>query len=339
MNKESSSFGSNELIRLQNQTATQEIDWSKDGTHGFDEKVVRAAVPGFAAFEVCREWSTTVAGLEYYSTSREDLFAMLRKTCPTVVAYEQQLRRPLDSAAPAPEAAPELPAQPKLILSQVEASEVLLALGEGLYIESEVDVYISALKAENKAKDQEIDRLKEQFDRAELAIKHCPALKEWMPSTVEYHGSRIAGICNLYAGCVRTLNAVHERAEAAESELAALRAERGCSASESHQLVDYVFGRPVGEPSQELGGALVTLAALATANHLSCTESAEAELARVWQKIDKIRLKQAAKPKHSPLPESAAITFELPALNAAPLPEPEGGVEDILNDGWRGGQK
>lgn len=28
----------------------------------------------------------------------------------------------------------------------------------------------------------------------------------------------------------------------------------GCTASEAHQLVDYVFGRPVGEPTQEAEG-------------------------------------------------------------------------------------
>lgn len=33
-------------------------------------------------------------------------------------------------------------------------------------------------------------------------------------------------------------------------------------------------------------------------------EAGETELARIWQKIDKIRAKQAAKPKHSPLPEA-----------------------------------
>ena len=40
---------------------------------------------------------------------------------------------------------------------------------------------------------------------------------------------------------------------------------KGCTASEAHQLVDYVFSRPVGEPFQELGGVMVTLAALADA--------------------------------------------------------------------------
>ena len=39
----------------------------------------------------------------------------------------------------------------------------------------------------------------------------------------------------------------------------------GCTQSEAHQLVDYVYGRPAGEPSQEVGGVMVTLAALCIA--------------------------------------------------------------------------
>jgi len=76
----------------------------------------------------------------------------------------------------------------------------------------------------------------------------------------------------------------------------------GCTASEAHQLVDYVYGRPVGEPHQEAGGVMVTLAALCLANALDMHEAGETELARVWTKVEAIRAKQAAKPKHSPLP-------------------------------------
>lgn len=77
----------------------------------------------------------------------------------------------------------------------------------------------------------------------------------------------------------------------------------GCTQSEAHQLVDYVFGRPVGDTPQEVGGVMVTLAALSLAVGLSMHEEGEIELARVWKKIDVIRAKQAAKPKHGPLPE------------------------------------
>nr|WP_295465288.1 hypothetical protein [Mesorhizobium sp.] len=77
----------------------------------------------------------------------------------------------------------------------------------------------------------------------------------------------------------------------------------GCTASEAHQLVDYVFARPVGEMDQEIGGVMVTLAAFCLAHGHDMAEAGERELARVWTKIEKIRAKQAAKPKHSPLPE------------------------------------
>lgn len=76
----------------------------------------------------------------------------------------------------------------------------------------------------------------------------------------------------------------------------------GCTASEAHQLVDYVFGRPAGEPVQEAGGVMVTLAALSLASGLDMHACGETELARIWTKVEAIRAKQAAKPKHSPLP-------------------------------------
>jgi hypothetical protein len=76
----------------------------------------------------------------------------------------------------------------------------------------------------------------------------------------------------------------------------------GCTASEAHQLVDYVYSRDVGDPPQEVGGVMVTLAALCLANGLDMHANGEAELARIWTKVDAIRAKQAAKPKHSPLP-------------------------------------
>lgn len=76
----------------------------------------------------------------------------------------------------------------------------------------------------------------------------------------------------------------------------------GCTRSEAHQLVDYVFNRPVGEKHQEVGGVMVTLAALCLANGLDMHLCGEIELARIWTMVEKIRAKQAAKPKHSPLP-------------------------------------
>lgn len=78
----------------------------------------------------------------------------------------------------------------------------------------------------------------------------------------------------------------------------------GCTASEAHQLVDYVFGRPIGQHAQEVGGVMVTLAALCTAfeNDMDICGWVEVKRITAPEMIEKIRAKQAAKPKHSPLP-------------------------------------
>lgn len=65
----------------------------------------------------------------------------------------------------------------------------------------------------------------------------------------------------------------------------------------AHKLVDYVFGRPKGEPKQELGGVMNTLAILAETNNMSMWADGEDELVRCWNNIDKIREKQKVKPK------------------------------------------
>lgn len=78
----------------------------------------------------------------------------------------------------------------------------------------------------------------------------------------------------------------------------------GATREECLQLVDYVYGRPVGEPSQEVGGVMVTLAALCLANGIDMHQAGETELARIWTKIEQIRAKQAAKPKNSLLPQA-----------------------------------
>ncbi|MGP0171241.1 hypothetical protein ACSVIJ_05085 [Pseudomonas sp. NCHU5208] len=78
----------------------------------------------------------------------------------------------------------------------------------------------------------------------------------------------------------------------------------GCTESEALKLMRYVFGRPVGEQAQELGGVMVTLAALASAHDLNMHRAGEAELARIQQPevMERIRQKQLSKPAMSPLP-------------------------------------
>lgn len=71
----------------------------------------------------------------------------------------------------------------------------------------------------------------------------------------------------------------------------------GCSKDEAHKLVDYVYGRPDGEANQEVGGVLMTLMALCNAQGIEAELATERELARVWEKIDRIRAKQAENPR------------------------------------------
>lgn len=82
----------------------------------------------------------------------------------------------------------------------------------------------------------------------------------------------------------------------------------GATAEEAHLLVDYVFGRPVGDFPQEVGGTVLTLALLCQARGQSMEACGEVELARVWDKLPQIREKQAAKKSNSPLPVDIAIT-------------------------------
>lgn len=77
----------------------------------------------------------------------------------------------------------------------------------------------------------------------------------------------------------------------------------GCSRSDAVALVDYVFGRPQGEPDQEVGGVMVTLASLCSASGINMDEAGTRELERNWAKIETIRAKQASKPHGSPLPQ------------------------------------
>ncbi|WP_233101502.1 hypothetical protein [Variovorax sp. IB41] len=87
----------------------------------------------------------------------------------------------------------------------------------------------------------------------------------------------------------------------------------GCTRSEAHQLLDYVFDRPVGEVAQEVGGVMVTLAALCLAQGHDMHPAGEVELARIWTKVEQIGTKQATKPKHSPLP---ATELDSPSRDA-----------------------
>ena len=75
-----------------------------------------------------------------------------------------------------------------------------------------------------------------------------------------------------------------------------------CTRVEAHQLVDYVYDRPAGDLNQEVGGVMMTLAALCAVTTVNLNSAAKEELGRCWVMIDKIRAKNAAKHKDSALP-------------------------------------
>lgn len=70
----------------------------------------------------------------------------------------------------------------------------------------------------------------------------------------------------------------------------------GGTVEEAHFLVDYVFGRPVGEVPQEIGGVMVTLYALAEVLGVSVEEAEVAEIDRVLSKpIEHFQCRQQEK--------------------------------------------
>lgn len=85
----------------------------------------------------------------------------------------------------------------------------------------------------------------------------------------------------------------------------------GMDRMDAHLLVDYVYGRPKGEPLQEMGGTMTTLAALGNAHGMSMVEAGDKELGRCWGKIEVIREKQRNKPKGA-LPEGLAAPDNAP---------------------------
>lgn len=69
----------------------------------------------------------------------------------------------------------------------------------------------------------------------------------------------------------------------------------GLTKGDLHALLDSVYKQPPGELSQEIGGAMMTLAVLAEAHRGSLGILGERELGRVTLKSDEVREKDKAK--------------------------------------------
>lgn len=67
------------------------------------------------------------------------------------------------------------------------------------------------------------------------------------------------------------------------------------SKEEVIRLVEWVYSRNKGETFQEIGGVMITIAALCTANDYDLGNAGETELTRIWICMDKIREKQLQK--------------------------------------------
>jgi hypothetical protein len=94
-----------------------------------------------------------------------------------------------------------------------------------------------------------------------------------------------------------TASNIPERALRAAEEAIELTQACGVDAETVHRLVDYVFGRPCGEPAREIAGCLVTLYAAASALGVDAGAEFERELTRIWQPevIERCRRRQSEK--------------------------------------------
>jgi hypothetical protein len=90
------------------------------------------------------------------------------------------------------------------------------------------------------------------------------------------------------------VNSIERRSRFLEEALELFQATGGTE-TDAVQLIRYVFNRPMGDPTQEAGGALLTLATLCTCFGIEMADAGELELIRVLTHMEKIREKQASK--------------------------------------------
>lgn len=116
---------------------------------------------------------------------------------------------------------------------------------------------------------------------------------------------------------------VRERGDRLLEETLELLQSHGYDRTRVATLVEYVYGRPVGDPPQEVGGVMVTLAAYCLATGLDMHQCGDIELERIWTKIPEIRAKQASKRGlHTPLPSMSSSPILTEGEIAARLKPP-----------------
>nr|WP_313518511.1 hypothetical protein [Stenotrophomonas pavanii] len=131
---------------------------------------------------------------------------------------------------------------------------------------------------------------------------HQPAGRSFQAGVAEWMGQCF--LPSLYSNMT-------ERGDRLLEEVLELLQAHGYDKARVPTLVDYVFGRPVGDPAQEVGGVMVTLAGYCWVAGLDMHAAGDAELARINQPdvMAKIQAKQEAKNAlhfDTPLPGNAA---------------------------------
>lgn len=76
------------------------------------------------------------------------------------------------------------------------------------------------------------------------------------------------------------------------------------------KIVDYVYSRQVGGRVDEMGGTMLTLSCLASSYGIDQSLAAEHILGSVWNRIERIREKDAAKPTFDATESPAPLAGE-----------------------------
>lgn len=120
--------------------------------------------------------------------------------------------------------------------------------------------------------------------------------------------------CTEAFGAEETMD-VKDRSHRFTEEALELAQATGTTKEDALALVNYVYARPVGEVSNEIGGSLLTLNALSTALGLEVRKCADAILEYAWANIERVKAKRASRREGSALPG----TSDIPVIEQKPV--------------------
>jgi hypothetical protein len=143
-------------------------------------------------------------------------------------------------------------------------------------------------------------------DRTPVAIVHPTELPAGHEDKTKRVRTYQGAVCRWVRSCFSAAVAKDVRERACRFLEEAVELAQSCELTreDAHTLIDYTFDRPVGQREQEVGGTMVTLAALCSALRINMRREGWVELKRISdpEVIKKIQAKQATKVHSSPLP-------------------------------------